>query len=127
MNALLDHLKSTSLESSNIYLNKLPVKLGNKISFINMDGIKYILASGYYAEIYTNDKRHLLRESLTKLNSELNSKIFIRIHRSTIINVNYVQGIISSKFGKVDVKMNDNEVFSVSKNFKKDFLTKMGI
>ena len=127
INDLLEHIKGTSLETSSLYMNKLPVRLGNKISFINTDEIKYILASGYYAEIYVNDKKHLLRESLTKLISELNTKVFIRVHRSTIISVNYVQEIVSSNYGELDVKMNDNKLFRISKSYKKNFLTKMGI
>ena len=108
-------------------LVKFPIKLGNKVLFINSSEIKYFKASGYYVEIHTNLKKHLLRESLSHLIEELNPDDFIRIHRSTIINLNFILELISSNYGEIDVKMNDNKLFRISKSYKKDFLTKMGL
>ena len=112
---------------STTYSEKLPVKLGNKVSFIKVDDIKYITASGYYAEIYTEDKKHLLRESLSNLIASLDPNKFIRVHRSTIINLNEIGELVNSNYGEVDVKMNDKKLFRVSKSYKKIFLTKMGL
>jgi len=130
LNSLLDYIKkpdSNTAKNSKITKSKLPVKLGNKISFIDTQAIKYISASGYYAEIFTDDKKHLLRESLSKLIEELNAESFIRIHRSTIINLNYISELIHSNYGEIDVKMNDHKLFRISKSYKKDFLNKMGL
>ena len=106
---------------------KFPIKLGNKVLFINSTEIKYFIASGYYVEIHTESKKHLLRESLSHLIEELDPDTFIRIHRSTIINLNFIQELVSSNYGEIDVKMNDNKLFRISKSYKKDFLTKMGL
>lgn len=113
------------ISSGKKHKNRLPIKLGNKISFIHTDSIKYISASGYYAEIFTEEKKHLLRESLNNLINELNTDIFIRIHRSTIINLNFLSELISSSYGEIDVKMKDSNIFRISKSYKKDFLNKM--
>lgn len=123
---LLKYVKNSNTPSLN-YSEKLPVKLGNKVFFINVNDIKYILASGYYAEIYTDDKKHLLRESLSSLIESLNPSKFIRVHRSTIINLNEVRELVNSNYGEIDVKMNDKKLFRVSKSYKKLFLTKMGL
>jgi len=123
---LLKYVQNGNQEKNQL-CQKLPVKLGNKISFIETDNIKYIAASGYYAEIFTNEKTHLLRESLNNLIQSLNTEKFIRIHRSTIINVNEIGELINSNYGEVDVKMNDKKLFRVSKSYKKQFLKKMGL
>jgi len=123
---LLKFIKTQRSPSSQ-FNEKLPVKLGNKISFIDVNSIKYILASGYYAEIYTPDKKHLIRDSLSNLIHSLDPDKFIRIHRSTIINLSYIGGLINSNYGEVDVKMTDNEMFRISKSYKKLFLAKMGL
>ncbi|SNR83097.1 LytR/AlgR family response regulator transcription factor [Lutibacter flavus] len=124
INDLLKYIKIT--ETSN-YSQKLPIKLGNKVYFIDLNDIKYIIASGYYAEIITNDKKHLLRESLSNLIESLDPNKFIRIHRSTIINLKEIGELIHSNYGEIDVKMNDKKLFRVSKSYKKMFLTKMGL
>ena len=109
------------------YKNKLPIKTGNKIYFIDTQEIKYITASGYYAEIHTEQKKHLLRESLTNLMDNLNLGSFIRIHRSTIINLKFIGELINSNYGEIDVKMTDGQLFRISKGYKKEFIQKIGI
>ncbi len=114
-------------KSSLTYCEKIPVKLGNKIFFINSKSIKYIAASGSYSEIYTKEKTHLLRESLSNLIESLNPEIFIRIHRSTIVNLTEIRELAISNPGEVDVIMEDRKIFKVSKTYKKRFLIKMGL
>lgn len=116
-----------SKNEKQISLTKFPIKLGNKVVFIDSKEIKYIVASGYYAEIHTNEKKHLLRESLTNLTQDLNPSKFVRIHRSTIINLDYIKELIHSNYGEIDVKMSDNNLFRISRSFKKEFLNKMGL
>ena len=126
-NKLNDLLKFINKPQLGLPKNKLPIKLGNKVRFIDTSEIKYISASGYYAEIFTEDKKHLLRESLSNLIEILTSEYFIRIHRSTIINLNFISELVNSSYGEVDVKMNDGQLFRISKSYKKEFLNKMGI
>lgn len=124
INKLLNYIKNPNkLE----YQSTIPIKLGNKTTFIKPQNIQYITASGYYSEIYTLEKKHVLRESLSKLISDLEDFNFIRIHRSTIINTSFVQELISSNYGELDVKMIDSKILRVSKSYKKQFLQKMGI
>lgn len=109
------------------FRHNLPIRTGNKVHFVNISEIIYITASSYYAEIYTADKKYVLRISLTKLIQKLNPDTFIRIHRSTIINTIFMDELIHSNFGELDVKMKDHKVFRISKTYKKNFLEKIGI
>lgn len=107
---------------------RINIKTGNKTIFIDVGSIKYISASGYYVEVFTLDnKKYLLRESLSSIINRLNSNEFIRIHRSTIINSNFVDEVITSNYGETDVKTNDNKIFRVSKGYKKEFQELMGV
>ena len=106
---------------------KIPVKQGNKTSLINPVDILYILASGYYAEIYTAGKKHVLRESLGNLMEILDDDLFFRIHRSAIVNINHVKELVHSEYSEVDVRMTDDKLLHISKSNKKEFLEKLGI
>ncbi|WP_407635137.1 LytR/AlgR family response regulator transcription factor [Tenacibaculum ovolyticum] len=87
-----------------------------------------MFVSNYHVEIFTTDNRkYLLRESLSSIIKRLNSSQFIRIHRSTIINSNFIDEIIASNYGETDVKINDNKTFRVSKGYKKEFQEIMGV
>ena len=106
---------------------KLPVKQGNKTILINPQEISYILASGYYAEIYVEDKKYLLRETLNNLDEFLDNQRFFRIHRSAIVNLDFVKEIVHSEYAEVDVRMKDNKLLRISKSHKKEFFEKLGI
>lgn len=108
-------------------VSKIPVKQGNKTALVDPKDILYIQASGYYAEIFVESKKYVLRESLNNLTEILDSNIFIRIHRSTIANLNYVNEIIHSDYSEIDAKMTDGKLLHVSKSHKKEFLEKIGI
>ncbi|WP_299161057.1 LytTR family DNA-binding domain-containing protein [uncultured Tenacibaculum sp.] len=125
---ILDIVKEKKIVEIPINNKKISVKSGNKTSFLDIDSIKYISASGYYIEIFTIDnKKYLLRESLSNIINRLNSNLFIRIHRSTIINSNYINEVITSNYGETDVKINDNKTFRISKGYKKEFQEIMGV
>lgn len=125
---ILDLVKEKSPVDTPVQGTKINIKSGNKIIFLERNSIKYIAASGYYVEIFTtNNKKYLLRESLSSIIKRLNSNLFVRIHRSTIINSNFIDEIITSNYGETDVKINDNKTFRVSKSYKKGFQELMGV
>lgn len=118
--------KSTAPISSKP-VSKIPVKQGNKTVLIDPRNILYIIASGYYAEIFTTSGKYVLRESLSNLEEQLVQDIFFRIHRSTIVNIDQVKEIVHSEYSEVDARMNDDKLLHISKSNKKEFLEKLGI
>ena len=115
------------LQSKPKPIKKISIRIGNKIQLISAEKINYIKASGYYAEIFTSDKKHVKRESIRNLIDQLKNGPFIRIHRSTIINLNFIDQLVYSNYGELDVKMTDSSSFRVSKRYKKELLDKIGI
>jgi len=114
-------------QNKNSFSNKFPVRLGNKIKFIEQDDIKYVLASGSYPEIQTIDHTITLRDSLSNIIKSLDENKFLRIHRSVIININFIYELIHSSYYELDVKMNDGKSFRVSKSYRKDVNIKLGL
>lgn len=131
-----DNFEKRIIELFNLYKKKskksdarakLPIKQGNKTVLIDPVNIMYITASGYYAEIFTENKKYVLRESLNNLCETLDSNKFVRIHRSSIVNLHHVKEIVHSEFSEIDARMADNFLLHISKSYKKDFLEKVGI
>lgn len=105
----------------------ISVKYGGKICFLKKKEVQYVEASGYYIEVYTTQKKYLIRESLGTILDKLGNTHFVRIHRSTIINTNFLREINSIGFGDVEVRMKDEKVFRVSKSYKEQLYKKMGL
>ncbi len=107
--------------------SRLPIRENNRTVFVNKDRIKYICASSYYSDIYSLEKKYTVRESLKNLMPQLNAHKFVRIHRSTIINIDYMLELVHSDYNEMDVRMQDQELFRISKSYKKEFLQKLGL
>ncbi len=124
----VDFFNLYSVKSESVaFPAKFLIKQGNKTILINPLDIMYITSSGYYAEIFVENKKYLLRETLSKLNEELDKTAFFRIHRSCIVNINFVREIVHSNFSEIDAKMTDNKMLRISKSHKNEFLEKIGI
>lgn len=100
----------------------LPVRIGNKTILLHTNKISHIIASGYYAEIFTKEKKYLIRESLHNMIENLDPKLFFRVHRSAIVNLDFIEEIVHSGYSELDVRMADNKLIRISKSQKKDFL-----
>jgi two-component system, LytTR family, response regulator len=78
----------------------LPIRLGRRIQLLDPALIEYVRADGDYAVIYQGDGETLrTRESVTALEAGLPSHRFIRIHRSTIVNLDRIRELRSNKRG----------------------------
>ena len=105
----------------------LPIRQSGKVCFIDLDNIRYVKASGYYIEIYTSEKRYLVRESLSGIQQRLPQLDFLRIHRSTIINRHFLQEINRLSSGDVEVLMKDEARFRVSRSYREQLFEELGI
>ena len=68
------------------YLKRLAVKTGGQVFFLNVEEIDWIEAAGNYAGLHIKQKMHLIRETMGDLEARLDPALFLRIHRSTIVN-----------------------------------------
>ena len=95
----LDHLK-TSEENKSIQLNQLDyndtifVMINNSYQFLKISTIIKIIAAGNYSEIYTNGKQKgLVLKSLREWENRLPNNQFVRVHRNSVINLEFVEKI----------------------------------
>jgi two-component system, LytTR family, response regulator len=88
----LNTLESLTTPDS-AHLGRFIVRAGSKDLFVNVCDVAWIEAADYYVCLHVAGKKHLLRESIKKLETQLNPKKFIRIHRSAIVNIDCVREI----------------------------------
>jgi two-component system, LytTR family, response regulator len=66
---------------------------GSTTSVVSVSDIEWIEAADYYVCLHAGGKQHLLRESIRALETKLDPKKFIRLHRSAIVNLDHVREI----------------------------------
>ncbi|HEX8248934.1 MAG TPA: LytTR family DNA-binding domain-containing protein [Pyrinomonadaceae bacterium] len=110
------------IEPQRHYLEWVSVKINGVISLFRIEKIRWIEAQGNYALLdLGNNLTHLMREQIGTLESKLNPRNFIRIHRSTIINIDFIKGIEDWGRGEFKVAMSENKVFPVGHRFRNNF------
>jgi two-component system LytT family response regulator len=72
------------------YLKRIQVKINQRIFLVNVNDIDSFEAEGCYVRIHTRDTHYLLRETLAHLEKRLDPRKFIRVHRSTIVNIDSI-------------------------------------
>lgn len=97
---------------------------GDRHLNIETKDIQFLTANNPYVTIHHMEKRYLYNETLKAISQKLNSRIFVRIHKSTVVNLNYVQYYKSRLNGDYDLTMKDGSVVRLSRNFAADFKSK---
>lgn len=105
--------------------NKLIVKEGGKIHLIPFGNIRYIEAFDYYVKIHTEDSFILVRVPLKNLDRQLPASIFVRIHRSFILNLLFLSRIDKNNTGEYQALLIDGNILKVSNTYKKDLLNRI--
>ncbi len=84
--------------------------------FLSAAEIDWIEAEDYYARLHVGEASHLVRMSLAKLEKRLDPAKFVRIHRSTIINLDRLEGMERLEGGDHQVILKRGVKRRVSRN-----------
>jgi len=101
------------------YTTRIVFKSRGRILFLPISDIRWIGAEENYVRICTDRENHLLRETMANFEGRLDPKSFIRVHRSAIVNLQYVKEIRTDSLeGESFVLMQDGQKVPVSRGYK---------
>ncbi|PHR97758.1 MAG: DNA-binding response regulator [Leeuwenhoekiella sp.] len=99
------------------YPERILVQHNKKLIAIELDTIYWIEAYGDYSKLHTESDNFLSNYGISILDEKLDPKHFIRVHRSSMINIKKVKEI--HKYGKsYDVTLQNGTVVHVSRGYK---------
>jgi len=103
-------------QMSQRFPGKILVQRGNRLISVDTDAIVWIRAERDYASLITKDDKFLSNYGIGQLEEKLDPSTFIRVHRSSIINVNYISEIFKYA-AAYDVRMSNGDVVRVSRSY----------
>jgi two-component system LytT family response regulator len=115
-----EHLADLVRERSQ-YLKRFLVRVRDKIIVVNADDIDWIEAADYYVSLHVGSKTHLLRETMSDLETRLDPERFFRAHRSAIVNVDRVREIHPLFRGDCALVLADGTQVKLSRTRRDDF------
>jgi len=112
-------LRNLKTEIKTSYDTHIFVQKSEKLLNLPVEEIVYLEASGDYTILSTKTDQFVSSSGIGKLEEILNPEIFIRVHRSTIININNLKEIEKHFNGGMVVKMLNGKSFPVSRTYAK--------
>lgn len=110
------HLVENS-DTSGGWARRLTIKDGGEFQFVRVADIRWIDAAGDYMCIHTANKTHIMRTTMKQLEATLDPDIFIRVHRSSIVNINYINGAQVYPNGEYLLTLEGDAQLKVSRSY----------
>ncbi|MEW6160198.1 MAG: LytTR family DNA-binding domain-containing protein [Verrucomicrobiota bacterium] len=99
-------------------LDRLAIKTEGRVLFIKVDDIDWIEAADNYVNLHLGAESHLHRETMTALETLLPAKRFLRISRSTIVNVDRIRELQPLFHGDYVVILKNGTKLTLSRNYR---------
>ncbi len=113
---------AASVPGPSRWLERIMVKAGEAIQFVEVADIDWIEGADYYVTLHAGGKQHLYRESLKHLEQRLDPAQFVRIHVSAIVNLARVRELRHAFGRDLEVRLASGRTLPVSRRRKKDLL-----
>jgi two-component system LytT family response regulator len=106
--------------------DRLVIKSSGRIHFIRMRDVDWCEAAGNYVRLHVGPQTHLVRGTMAHIESQLDRTQFVRIHRSTIVNVDRIKELHSSFGGEYVVLLHDKTRLTLSRGYRDCLQDRLG-
>jgi len=110
---LLRVLRAKTLPSQ-----RLVIKSGSRMLFLHPEKIEWVEAEKDYVRLHVGKETHLVRETMNEIEKKLESERFVRVHRSTIVNLDYVKEMKPLPSGEYDISLRDGTPLRLSRGYR---------
>jgi len=106
---LLKELTASLRDSKPDYPHRIASRVGERISFLQLDDVTHFIAQDKLTFALVNGKRHCVDQTISDLEHRLDPARFLRIHRSALVNVDWIHEVNSWFAGKVVLTLKDQQ------------------
>jgi len=97
---------------------RVAIKSGSKIIIVRSSSIEWIEAQGDYVILHAQKAHHLVRETMSMMEKRLDPRRFARIHRSAIVNLDFIRELRPLWGGDYRVLLQDGTQLTLSRNYR---------
>ncbi len=117
--ALLDQIQaSREGTEEKKYLERLVIKEAGRVFFLKAQEIDWLETAGNYVRLHVGQEVHLIRSSLNAMEAGLSPDYFLRIRRSTMVNVNRIKELLPLFNGKYVFVLHDGTRLTSSRRYR---------
>jgi two-component system, LytTR family, response regulator len=115
--SLLSQVKSLTPPASG-HDSRLVIKANGRVVFLDLDSIDWVEAAANYVRLNVGKESYLFREMIGRVAERLDASHFVRIHRSTIVNVRKIKELIPVNSGEYIVVLKSGKELSCSRGYR---------
>ena len=108
-------------------LERVVIRSAGAVTFVKVSEIDWIEAADYYACLHVGAKSHLVRRSMADLEEDLDPRLFCRVHRSSIVNLERVSGLKLGEDGEYEVLLENGLGVRLSRRYRKQLQERIGL
>jgi len=97
---------------------RVAIKVKGRIIFVNLRDVVSIEAKGKYVCLQRTANSYLLRESISAVGEKLETEGFIRIHRSVLVNISFVEEIWPLSTGEYCLRVEGGKEYTVTRTYR---------
>ncbi len=107
-------------------LDRLVVKSGGRVFFLRTDQLDWIEAAGNYVRLHLAEDSHLFRETMNNMEARLDTRRFVRIHRSRIVNTDRIKELQPWFNGEYVVVLQNGTRLTLSRGYREKLQERLG-
>jgi two-component system LytT family response regulator len=101
------------------HLERLLIRRRERFVVLRLEDVDWIEGAGNYVRLHAGDSTHLHRQPLGDLADRLDPRRFVRIHRSTIVNVDRIDELRPLESGTYEVRLRGGVQLSMSRRYRR--------
>ncbi|MEO8726158.1 MAG: LytTR family DNA-binding domain-containing protein [Acidobacteriaceae bacterium] len=114
---LLSLLKETHPK----YLDRLVIRSGGRVLFRLTEEVNWFEADSNYVRLHFGKQSHIIRDSLNRLEAELDPDRFVRVHRSAIVRIDFIEEMLSNSSGGHVLILRDGLSVKLGREYRDKF------
>ena len=106
------------IKTKPVHLERLVIKLNGHVFFMKAEEIDWLEAEGNYVRLHSGKESYLLRDTISALESQLDPKRFIRVHRSAIVNIDRISELQPWFHGEYRIVLREGVQLTLSRTYR---------
>jgi two-component system LytT family response regulator len=106
------------IKTKPVHLERMVIKMNGHVFFVKTEEIDWLEAEGNYVRLHAGKESYLLRDTISALESQLDPKRFVRVHRSAIVNVDRIQELQPWFHGEYRIILREGVQLTLSRSYR---------
>ncbi len=106
--------------------DRMVIKARGRVFFVKTSAIEWVEANGDYARLHSAERSYLLRRTMNEMEARLDPRLFVRVSRSAIVNLDQVRDLVPVARGEFRVRLLTGAEIKLTRNYREKLEARLG-